>query len=82
MPFIYKPSLWGLSAAAIFSVLTALALKDTYWLEATMWGLLAVSFIAKYMPKMIVFGPSAAVLSVATLIAGGAMFISDAAERF
>lgn len=78
MPFVYKPSLWGLSAAIVFIVQTVIALQDSRWQDSAMWGLLAVSFLSKYLPKLVVFGPSAAMLSVATLIAGGALFLSDA----
>lgn len=81
MPFLYKPSLWGFSAAAVFIALTIIELQNSHWIDSLMWGLLAVSFVTKYMPKLIVFGPPGFVLSLVTLVAGGAMFLADATEK-
>jgi hypothetical protein len=81
MSFIYKPSLWGFTAAAIFIALTIIEVQDKSWVDALMWGLLGVSFLIKYMPKFIVFGPPAFLFSFVTLVAGGAMFLVDAAEK-
>ena len=81
MPFIYKPSLWGFTAAAIFVALTIIEVQDSHWVDALMWGLLAASFITKYMPKLVIFGPPAALFSFVTLVAGGAMFLVDAADK-
>jgi len=81
MPFIYKPSLWGFTAAAIFLVLTILEVKDSSWVDALMWGLLAFSFTVKYLPKFLVFSLPGSMASLVTLIAGGAMFIADASQK-
>lgn len=81
MPFIYRPSLWGFAASAIFVVLTAIEVQNTSWVDAIMWGLLAISFSVKYLPKFLIFSMSGAMVSFVTLVAGGAMFIRDAAEK-
>jgi hypothetical protein len=81
MPFIYKPSLWGFTAAAVFIALTIIEVQDSHWVYSAMWGLLAVSFLTKYMPKLIVFGPPGFLLSFVTLVAGGAMFVVYASDR-
>ena len=81
MPFICKPSLWGYSAAAIFIVLTAIEIQDSSWVDALMWGLLAFSFTVKYLPKFLIFSLPGAMASLITLVAGGAMFIADAADK-
>ena len=81
MPFIYRPSLWGFSASAIFTVLTIIALQDTFWIDSLMWGLLALSFTVKYMPKFLIFSLSGTMVSFIALVAGGAMFLVDAAEK-
>lgn len=81
MPFIYKPSLWGFAAAGIFVALTVIEVQDKQWIDALMWGLLAVSFTTKHIPKLVVFGPQAFLVSFITLVAGVAMFVVDAAEK-
>tara|TARA_B100001013_G_C24452359_1_gene380137 strand:+ start:346 stop:603 length:258 start_codon:yes stop_codon:yes gene_type:complete len=79
---IYKPSPWGFSAVLIFIVLAVLAAQDSEWTSTLIYGLLSVSFLSKYMPKLIIFGPSAAVISSFTLILGLAWFLSDALNLF
>ena len=81
MPFIYKPSLWGYVASAIFIVLTIAELQESSWVDALMWGLLGFSFTVKYMPKFLIFSLPGAMASFITLVAGGAMFIAYAADR-
>ena len=81
MPFMYKPSLWGFVAAAIFIAMTVIEVQNKEWLYAGMWGLLAVSYTTKHIPKLVVFGPQAFLVSFITLVAGGAMFLMYAADR-
>lgn len=81
MPFIYRPSLWGFTASAIFVVLTAIEVQNDSWIDAIMWGLLAVSFSVKYLPKFLIFSMPGAMVSFITLVAGGAMFVADAADK-
>ncbi len=81
MPFIYKPSLWGFTAAAIFIVLTAIEIEAGEWVDALMWGLLAFSFTVKYLPKFLIFSLPGAMAAFIGLAAGGAMFIMYASER-
>ena len=81
MPFIYKPSLWGFSAAAIFITLTAIEIQNSEWVDAAMWALLAFSFAVKYLPKFLIFSVPGALASLLALIAGGAMFIADASNK-
>lgn len=81
MPFIYKPSLWGFTAAAIFIVLAIIELQDSSWIDGLMWSLLGFSFAVKYLPKFLIFSIPGAMASFVTLVAGGAMFLVDAAEK-
>ncbi|MDA0677385.1 MAG: hypothetical protein O2788_05205 [Chloroflexi bacterium] len=81
MPFIYKPSLWGFGASAIFLVMMFMAIQDTRWMDSLMWGLLGISYLIKYMPKFVIFGAPAFMVSFFTLIVGGAMFFFDAAQQ-
>lgn len=81
MPFIYRPSLWGFSASAIFVALTVIELQSSSWVDAVMWGLLAISFTVKYLPKFLIFSIQGSMVSFATLVAGGAMFFVDATEK-
>lgn len=81
MPLMYKPSLWGFTASAIFIALTIIEVKDSSWVDSLMWGLLAFSFAVKYLPKFLIFSLPGAMASFVTLIAGGAMFIADAADK-
>ena len=81
MPFIYKPSLWGFAAAAIFIVLAIIELQDSSWVDGLMWGLLGFSFAVKYLPKFLIFSIPGAMASFVTLVAGGAMFLVDAADK-
>lgn len=80
MPFIYKPSLWGFSASAIFIALTVIAIQDSEWIDALMWGLLGFSFAVKYLPKFLIFSIPGSMASFITLVAGGAMFLRYAAD--
>lgn len=77
----YKPSLWGFTAGAIFVVLAIIAAQDSEWVDVLMWGLLAFSFIVKYLPKFLIFSLPGAMASLITLVAGGVLFIADAAEK-
>ncbi len=81
MPFIYKPSLWGFAASAIFITLTLIEIQDSNWVDAAMWGLLAFSFTVKHIPKFVIFSVQGTVASLIALIAGGAMFIADASDK-
>ncbi len=81
MPFVYKPSLWGFTASAIFIVLAAIEIKDDSWIDALMWGLLGFSFAVKYLPKFLIFSLPGSMASLITLVAGGAMFIAEASEK-
>ena len=81
MPFLYKPSLWGYAASAIFIVLAAIQVQDEEWIDALMWGLLAFSFTVKYLPKFLIFSLPGSMAAFITLIAGGAMFIADAPDK-
>jgi hypothetical protein len=81
MPFIYKPSLWGFGASAIFLVLMFINIQDTHWMDSLMWGLLGVSYLIKYMPKFMIFGAPAFMVSFVTLVAGGALFFYDAMQQ-
>lgn len=80
MPFMYKPSLWGFTAATIFIILAIVEVQDRDWIDALMWGLLGVSFAIKYLPKFLIFSIQGSMASFITLIAGGAMFIRYAAQ--
>ncbi len=80
MPFIYKPSLWGFAAAAIFIVLAIIELQDSSWLDGLMWGLLGFSFAVKYLPKFLIFSVPGTMASFVALVAGGALFLRFAAE--
>ena len=46
-----------------------------------MWGLLAVSFTVKYLPKFLIFSLPGAMVAFVTLVAGGAMFLVDAVDK-
>ena len=81
MPFVYKPSLWGFAAAAIFIVLTAIEVKEKEWVDAVMWALLGFSFAVKYLPKFLVFSLPGSLAALVTLVAGAAMFIADASNK-
>lgn len=81
MPFIYRPSLWGFSASAVFVAMTIIELQGSHWVEALMWGLLAVSFTVKYMPKFLIFSIQGTMISFVTLVAGGTLFFVDAADK-
>lgn len=81
MPFIYRPSLWGFTASAIFVVLTAIEFQDSSWVDALMWGLLALSFSVKYLPKFLIFSVPGTMASFVALVAGGALFIADASDK-
>ncbi len=81
MPFVYKPSLWGFTAAAIFIVLAAIEIQNDSWVDALMWGMLGFSFAVKYLPKFLIFSLPGSMASLITLIAGGAMFIADASDK-
>lgn len=81
MPFMYKPSLWGFAASAIFIAMTIITIQDSEWIDALMWGLLSVSFAVKYLPKFLIFSVPGAMVSLITLIAGGVLFAADAAEK-
>lgn len=79
---MYKPSLWGFTASAVFIVLTAVALQDSEWIDALMWGLFAVSFALKYLPKFLIFSAPGTLVSFIALVAGIGIFIAYAADRF
>ncbi len=81
MPFMYKPSLWGFTASAMFIVLTIIELQNSSWVDAVMWGMLAFSFTVKYLPKFLIFSLPGAMVSLVTLVAGSAMFAADAADK-
>jgi hypothetical protein len=81
LPFVYKPSLWGFVASAIFLVLTVIELQDSHWVDSIMWGLLAVSFTVKYLPKFLIFSVPGGMVSLITLVAGGAIFVADTIDK-
>ena len=81
MPFIYRPSLWGFSASAVFVAMTVIELQSSSWVDAVMWGLLAISFTVKYLPKFLIFSIQGTMISFATLVAGGTMFFLDAVDK-
>ncbi len=54
MPFIYTPSLYGFAGAFIFFILALISLGHEDWMNTGMWGLLAVAFVLKHLPKLLV----------------------------
>lgn len=81
MPFMYKPSIWGFTASAIFIALTIIEVQDSHWVDALMWGLLATSFTVKYLPKFLIFSVPGTMFSLVTLVGGVGMFLVDASEK-
>ena len=81
MPFIYKPSLWGFVASAIFIILMLIEFQNSSWIDALMWALLAFSFSVKYLPKFVIFRVPGTLASFAALVFGGVLFIIDASDK-
>ena len=45
------------------------------------FDVLAISFTVKYLPKFLIFSMPGAMVSFATLLVGGGLFIYDAADK-
>ena len=81
MPFVYKPSLWGFAASAIFIGMMLIELQSEEWVHALMWALLSLSFLLKYLPKFMIFSIQGTIAALMALVAGGTMFIMYASDR-
>ncbi|MEX0761195.1 MAG: hypothetical protein WD208_06640 [Dehalococcoidia bacterium] len=76
----YKPSLYGLAAAAVFLVLALIAVTDKHWFEAVAFGLLGSAFLVRHAPKFFVLRVVDPFALLALLI-GLALFAYDAFRK-
>lgn len=77
---LYRPTVFGAVAAAIFFILALLAIKDQLWRDVLTWLLLGVAFAISVGPGT-VLGSRTRLIAGGILVIGLLLFLLDAAER-
>ena len=77
MPFIYTPSLYGFTAAAVFFFLALIAGDQRDWTDALMWAFFTGAFAMRYMPKFVVFRFLGWITALGLLLPAIILFVVD-----
>jgi hypothetical protein len=77
---LYRPSILGAVAAAIFFVLAVIAFSDKEWVDVLMWALLGIAFAISVTPRR-TFGSHTSIVAGGMLAIGTILFLLDAAEK-
>ena len=77
---LYRPSVFGAIASAIFFVLALIAITDKEWVDVLTWALLGIAFAISVAPRR-AFGSRTSLVAGGTLAVGTILFVLDAAEK-